>query len=412
MRMSQLFTKTLREALADDVSVNAQLLTRAGFIHKTMAGVYAYLPLGLRVLKKIEQIIREEMNAIGGQELLLTTLQEPSVWKKTGRWDDTVIDNWFKTRLANKSEVGIASTHEEPLTALVAGYVSSYKDLPFSAYQFQTKFRNELRAKSGILRGREFIMKDLYSFSRDEKEHEAFYERAKEAYLKIFSRVGIGEKTFVTFASGGSFSTYSHEFQTLCDAGEDIIYVDEVQRIAVNKEVCTDEVLRDIGLSRGSLQEVKAIEVGNIFSLGTRFSDALGLLVKDEAGKQKPVIMGSYGIGLGRLMGTVVELFHDEHGICWPEAVAPFAIHLVALEGGKEEAEKVYAGFSERGVEVLFDDRMEKTPGEKFADADLIGIPVRLVVSRRTLENASVEVKRRGADKQSVVKLSETFSVL
>lgn len=412
MRMSKLFTKTLRESPADDVSINAQLLTRAGYIHKVMAGVYEYLPLGFRVLKKIEQIIREEMNAVGGQEVLLTTLQDPAIWKKTGRWDDAVVDNWFKTQLANKSELGLANTHEEPLTALVAGYVSSYRDLPFSVYQMQNKFRNELRAKSGVLRGREFIMKDLYSFSRTQEEHEHFYAEATRAYHNVFRRAGIGDNTFITFASGGSFSKYSHEFQALCEAGEDIIYLDDTQKMAVNKEVYTDEVLRDIGLSRNRMREVKAIEVGNIFSLGTRFSDALGLMFTDEDGTRKPVIMGSYGIGLGRLMGTIVELCHDKSGMVWPASVSPFAIHLVALDGAHEEAERLYAQYTERGVEALFDDRSDKSPGEKFADADLMGVPVRVVVSKRTLEKGSVEVKRRAENASAMVPLADALSVV
>ncbi|MDE2188753.1 MAG: prolyl-tRNA synthetase, partial [Patescibacteria group bacterium] len=259
MRQTQLFTKTRREAPKDEVSKNAQLLIRAGFIHKEMAGVYSYLPLGLRVMENIVRVIREEMNAIGGQELHLTALQDAEIWKKTGRWDDGVVDNWFKTKLKNETELGLGFTHEEPLTNLMRDYISSFRDLPFSVYQFQTKFRNETRAKSGIMRGREFLMKDLYSFSKDTSEHEVFYEKAKQAYIKIFGRLGLGESTYVTFASGGSFSKYSHEFQTITDAGEDIIYVDEGKKIAVNKEVLNDEVLKDLGLKRGELVEKKAV---------------------------------------------------------------------------------------------------------------------------------------------------------
>lgn len=410
MRQSELFTKTLREAPAEEVSMNAQLLTRGGFVHKVMAGAYAYLPLGLRVLNKIQNIIREEMDKIGGQELLLTALQPPEIWEKSGRWNDEVVDVWFKTKLKNGSELGLGNTHEEALTDIATHFISSHKDLPFSTYQFQTKFRNELRAKSGLMRTREFIMKDLYSFSRTQQEHDVFYEQAKQAYLKIFGRLGLGDTTILTFASGGSFSKYSHEFQTICDSGEDTVYLDKAKRIAVNKEVFTDDVLSDLSLRREDLEEVKAIEVGNIFSLGTKFSDAFGLRYTDESGASLPVIMGSYGIGPGRAMGTVVELFHDEKGIVWPAAIAPFQVHLIALEGGYEQAEKLYSDLADARIETLFDDRQDKTPGEKFADADLIGIPVRVVVSTRTLEKNSVEIKKRSSKEADIVSLGEIIN--
>jgi len=387
MKQSQLFTRTRREAPKDEVSKNAQLLIRAGYIHKEMAGVYDFLPLGLRVLNKIVNIIREEINTIGGQELQMTALQDRASWEATGRFDDAAVDNWFKTKLKNGTDLGLGFTHEEPLTAIMKDHIRSFRDLPAYAYQFQTKFRNEARAKSGIMRCREFLMKDLYSFSRDQKEHDAFYEKAKQAYVKIFERLGLGDKTYITSASGGSFSKYSHEFQTLSDAGEDTIYVNEGAskkgqgaKIAVNKEVLNDEVLADLGVKRADLVEKKAIEVGNIFNLGTRFSDALGLVFQDEKGKSLPVIMGSYGIGPGRVMGTIVELFADEKGIVWPEAVAPFAVHLVALfdAGGKVRAaaEQIYADLNAKGIEVLYDDR-DASAGEKFSDSDLIGIPIR-----------------------------------
>lgn len=386
MRQSELFTKTRREAPKDEVSKNAILLTRAGFIHKELAGVYSYLPLGLKVLKKIENIIREEINAIGSQEVLLTTLQDPEVWKKTNRWDDQVVDNWFKTKLANGNELGIANTHEEPLTSMLIDSVSSYKDLPLYIYQFQTKFRNELRAKSGILRGKEFLMKDLYSFSRTEEEHDAFYENVKKAYRKIFDRVGISDLTYLTLASGGSFSEYSHEFQTLTDAGEDIIYIrDENKKEAVNKEIETPT----------EISGVKSVEVGNIFPLGTRFSEALGLNFKDEKGEKRPVIMGSYGIGLGRLMGTVVEVSSDERGIIWPREISPFQVHLLSLsDKTRDLANKVYEALILEGIEVLYDDR-DLRAGEKFADADLIGIATRVVIGEKTLESKMLEVKDR-----------------
>jgi prolyl-tRNA synthetase len=399
MRQSQLFTKTRKEAPKDEVSKNAELLIRGGYIYKELAGAYAFLPLGLRVLNNIVQVIREEMNAIGGQEVALTALQDKKVWEKTGRWSDDVVDNWFKTKLKSGSEVGLGFTHEEPLTNLMTNYVHSYRDLPKYVYQFQTKFRNEERAKSGVMRGREFLMKDLYSFSKDQKEHEEFYERAKQAYIKIFERLGLGDKTLVTFASGGSFSKYSHEFQTITDAGEDLIYVDEKKKIAVNKEVLSDEVLKDLGIKRDELVEKKAVEVGNIFSLGTRFSDAFELGYVAEDGNKKPVVMGSYGIGPGRLMGTIVEVLSDKDGIVWPEEVAPFRAHLIVVDskdGGaaRKEADRLYGIFADKGIEVLYDDR-DARAGEKFADADLLGLPYRIVVSDKTMSAGAYEVKDR-----------------
>jgi prolyl-tRNA synthetase len=319
MKYSNLFTRTRKEDPKDETSNNAKLLLRAGFINKEMAGVYSFLPLGLKVFNNIQNIIREEMNAIGGQEIMMTALQDSDVWEKTGRWDDSVMDIWFKTKMNNGQIVGLANTHEEPITNLMKNFISSYKDLPVYAYQLQTKFRNEVRAKSGIMRVREFIMKDLYSFNKSTDDLDIFYEKAKQAYINIFDRVGIGSQTYITFASGGAFSKYSHEFQALCDAGEDIIYVNKERRLAVNKEVYTDEVLADLDLSKDSLEECKAIEVGNIFKLGTRFSAALGLNYTDQDGSEKPVVMGSYGIGPGRLMGTIVELNFDEKGMCWPD---------------------------------------------------------------------------------------------
>ena len=415
MRQSQLFTKTRREAPKDEVSKNAQLLIRGGFIHKEMAGAYNYLPLGLRVLQNVISVIRDEMNKIGGQEVLMTTLQEPKGWESTGRWSDEAVDVWFKTELKSGGVLGLAPTHEEPLTNIMREHISSYRDLPKYVYQFQNKFRNELRAKSGIMRSREFIMKDLYSFSRSEEEFRKFYEECAQAYLNIFKRVGLGDKTYRTFASGGSFSKYSDEFQAVSDAGEDLIYVHEGKKIAVNKEVYNDEVLADLGLSKDDLTEAKAIEVGNIFPLGTRFSDALGLTYKAEDGTELPVIMGSYGIGPGRLMGTIVEVLSDEKGIVWPESVAPFQVHLVELSNGNtevsEEAKELCRELDGAGIEVLWDDR-DARAGEKFADSDLIGIPLRVVVSEKTLAAGKFECVQRSGGKTEHLSASELISRL
>lgn len=415
MRQSQLFTKTRREVPADEVSKNARLLIRGGYIYKEMAGAYAFLPLGLRVLNKVIDIIREEMNAIGGQELLMTSLQSKEVWEKTNRWSDEVVDNWFKTRLKNETEVGLAFTHEEPLTNMMREHLRSFRDLPFSVYQFQTKFRNETRAKSGILRGREFIMKDLYSFSRNQEEHDVFYEKVKHAYSNIFQRVGLGERTYITFASGGTFSKYSHEFQTETEAGEDIIYVDPSRRIAVNREVLTDEVLADLGLRREALVEKKAVEVGNIFSLGTRFSNAFGLTYLDEEGKSTPVFMGSYGIGPARVMGTVVETLADEKGIVWPESIAPAKFHLLNLTPESSSvntaAERLYEELLADGRDVIYDDRVGVSAGEKFADSDLLGIPWRIVISKKTIAEGKFEVKRRTEPSARLVTKEEVFGI-
>lgn len=415
MKQSQLFTKTRREAPKDEVSKNAQLLIRAGYVHKEMAGVYSYLPLGLRVLNKIMGVIREEMNTIGGQELLLTSLQDKEIWEKSGRWSEEVIDVWFKTQLASGGEVGLAFTHEEPLTHLMREHISSYKDLPLYAYQFQNKFRNELRAKSGIMRTREFIMKDLYSFSRNETEFQKFYEACAQAYLKVFDRVGLGERTYRTFASGGSFSRFSDEFQTVCEAGEDLIYIHEETRRALNKEVYTDEVLKDLGLRKEDLREAKAAEVGNIFPLGTRFSETLGLTYKDEEGKETPVVMGCYGIGPGRLMGTIVECLSDDKGLVWPENIAPFQVHLVEItstnEDVKNEAGELYRELTEAGIEVLWDDR-DARAGEKFADSDLIGISLRVVVSEKTLAAGKFECIERSSGRTTHQSISELIANL
>jgi prolyl-tRNA synthetase len=380
-----------------------------------MAGVYSYLPLGLRVIKKIENIIREEMNAVGGIEMKTAAFQNKEVWEKSNRWDDTVVDVWFKTKLKNGGEVGLSFTNEEAYSNILKQYVSSYKDLPIYPYDFKEIFRNEARSKSGIMRGREFYWKAMYSFSKDENEHNDFYEKAKIAYSNIFKRVGIGHITYLTFASGGSFSKFSHEFQTLTSVGEDTIYLDENTGLAINKEVFTDEVLESLNLKKENLVEKKAVEVGNIFSLGTKFSEPFDLKYKNESGEEKLVLMGSYGIGLSRLMGTIVEALSDDKGMIWPETVAPFSVHLLALgdaEKVKEEAEKLYSELNKKNIEVLFDDRPEMSAGEKFADADLLGMPFRVVVSERSMKEGGFEIKRRNEEKGKIVSEAELINIL
>lgn len=398
MRQSNLFTKTRKEAPADEVAKNAQLLIRAGYIYKNMAGAYTFLPLGLRVIEKINAIIREEMNAIGGQEMVMPSLQDSALWEASDRWSDDNVDVWFKSELKAGGVVGFGWTHEEVITDLMRQFISSYKDLPKFPYQIQKKFRNEMRAKSGIMRTREFDMKDLYSFSATQEQHDAFYNACSEAYMRIFNRLGIGSQTYKTFASGGAFSKFSHEFQTLAEAGEDVVYVSEEKGVAVNEEVVKEADLSELGVSESELTKRKSIEVGNIFSLGTKFSEALNLRFTDEDGTEKPVIMGSYGIGPARSMGTIVDLLSDDKGIVWPESVAPFKVHLVGLNledaATRDWVDGIYAGLLENGIDVLYDDR-ETRAGEKFADSDLIGIPYRVVASKKAKEEGTFEVVTR-----------------
>lgn len=414
MRVSQLFTKTSKTAPSDEVAKNAQLLIRAGFIHKEMAGVYAYLPLGLRVLENIKTIVREEMNGIGGQEVMMTALQPRDIFEKTDRWDDAKVDNWFKTKLANGTELGLGLTHEEPIVDALAPYVNSYKDLPIFVYQIQNKFRNELRAKSGLLRGREFVMKDMYSLARSQEEHLELYERAAEAYHRVYERLGIGDITYRTAADGGIFTTrFSDEFQTLSDIGEDTIYVDEEKRMAINEEVYTDENLAKLGLDKSKLVEKKGVEVGNIFPLETKYTDALDVYYTDENGDKQSIIMGCYGIGISRLMGVVAEHFSDDKGLVWPEAIAPAKVYLVRIGGDDavQHADELYDELTAKGIEVLYDDRDER-PGAKFADAELMGIPYRVTVSDRLIGTGSYEYTERRTGATNMLTREELLAKL
>lgn len=396
MRVSQLFTKTSKNLPADETAKNAQLLIQAGYIHKEMAGVYTFLPLGLRVLENIKRVVREEMNAVGGQEVQMTVLQPRELFEKTDRWSDDKVDNWFKTKLVNGTELGMGLTHEEPIVDMLSSYINSYRDLPVLVYQIQTKFRNELRAQAGLLRGREFMMKDMYSFARNQEEHTTIYERVAEAYIRVYERLGIGDITYRTYADGGIFTPrFSDEFQMLSDIGEDTIYIDEARKIGVNKEVIDDTRLADTDIDKDKLAERRAIEVGNIFPLESKYTDALGVFYTDADGKQQKLIAGCYGIGVSRLVGALAEHFSDEKGLVWPAEVAPFRYYLVVL-GGKDAtvaAEKLYTSLGEDAV--LFDDRVDVSAGAKFTDAELIGCPIRLVVSDKTLAANEVEVKSR-----------------
>lgn len=414
MKRSQLFTKTSKDVPAGETSKNAQLLIQAGYIHKEMAGVYSYLPLGRRVLDSIAQIVREEMNAIGGVEVELSILQPKDIWEKTGRWDDKVVDNWFKTKLKNGTELGISLTNEEQIVNALSNFVSSYRDLPAYIYQIQDKFRNELRAKSGLMRGREFLMKDLYSFCRTQEEHDAFYEKAAAAYMKVYERLDLGDITYRTYASGGIFSKFSDEFQTVSSVGEDEIYIHQTKRLAVNEEVLSDEVLNDLGLKKDELVAKRAVEVGNIFSLGTKYADDLDVFYTNEQGKRKSIIMGCYGLGVSRLMGLLAEHFADERGLVWPEAVAPFKVYLARLGESAEAvkaADKLYDNLTGKGALVLYDDR-DARAGEKFADADLLGIPYRVIVSDKTLSAGTFELKARSAEKAEQVSTDQLYKKL
>ncbi|MCX6792846.1 MAG: His/Gly/Thr/Pro-type tRNA ligase C-terminal domain-containing protein [Candidatus Falkowbacteria bacterium] len=412
MKQSILFTKTTKEIPHDETSTNAQLLLRAGFINKLSAGIFTFLPMGLKVHEKICNIVREEINLIGGQEILMPALTPKDIWEKTGRWDS--FDALFKLEGGDEKEYALGASHEEIVTPLIKQFVNSYKDLPIAVYQIQTKFRNELRPKAGLLRGREFSMKDLYSFHKDEADLDAFYEKAVVAYKNIYKRLGIGDSTFLTYASGGAFSKASDEFQTLTEAGEDVIHICEACRIAINSEI-KDEKAVCPKCGNVKLTEKKAVEVGNIFKLGTRFSEAFDFEYIDESGAKQPIIMGCYGFGPSRVMGTLVEVLHDDRGIIWPEEVAPFKVHLLELNSADSEVKtkttELYEALLKANVEVLYDDR-EKTAGEKFAEADLIGCPWRIVVSEKTLKENKVELKARSSEKFELIDFKEVVSKL
>lgn len=410
MRQSILFLETKREPPKDEKFENAKLLIRAGFIDKLSAGIYTFLPLGFLVLKKIENIIREEMVKIGGQEILMPVLHPKENWQITKRWNS--FKELFKLK-TEKSEFALGPTHEEVIVPLAKKIIKTYRNLPLFLFQIQTKFRNEKRVKSGLLRQREFLMKDLYSFHATERDLDEFYEKVKVAYFEIFKRVGIVGKTYLTYASGGTFSKFSHEFQTECPAGEDIIFICQNCKQAINKEI-KEKVVKCPNCGKNDFEKKKSIEVGNIFKLMTKFSEPFSLYFLDKDGKKKLVLMGCYGIGLGRLMGTVVEIYHDEKGIIWPKEISPFHIHLIPVQTEKEikkVAEKIYLNLQKRKIQVLYDDR-DKSVGEKFVDCDLIGIPVRVVISKKTLKRNSVEIKMRDKKEVKLLKINSLFANL
>ena len=411
MKQSALLTKTRKNISHEEQSLNAQLLERAGFITKLMAGVYTFLPLGIRVLTNIENIVRQEMNAIDGQELLLPALHPKDPWLQTERWDK--VDVLFKLKGAGDRDLCLGPTHEEIVTPVAALYLQSYKDLPQAVYQIQTKFRNEARAKSGLLRGREFRMKDLYSFHSSTTELDEYYEKAIHAYRNIFARCGLGHLTYLTFASGGIFAKYSHEFQTITQYGEDIIYLCASCKIAVNSEIIAEQnKCPECGNTQ--LEEKKSIEVGNIFKLMARFTKAFNVTVADQHGKAQEVVMGCYGLGTSRLMGAIAEILHDERGLVWPVEVAPFKVHLISLVKTDEEhqqATHLYHTLQNNGIEVLWDDR-HSSAGKKFADADLIGLPWRVVISSKTLAQQAVEIKARNSNQAQLIGTEKIIDII
>ncbi len=392
MRQSKLFFKTKKEIPKEIETISYQLLLRGDFVEQTISGVFRFLPLGFLVLKKIEKIVREEMLNLGAQEIYLPVFQNKNLWLEAGRWEkfDPPL---FKLKDRHQKEIALGPTHEEEITDIVRKRVSSYKDLPFSLFQIQVKFRNEMRAFGGLLRNREFIMKDLYSFHTDEDDLQKFYEKAKRAYLKIFKKCGL--KAFCVEADPGAIGgKISHEFMVLAESGEDRVLFCErcnlVERFEMGEKKC--KVCGSI------LKEKKAIEVGHIFNLGTKYSQVMNAYFIDKEGQKKPIVMGCYGIGIPRLMAAIVEVNHDEKGICWPKEVAPFLIHLIPIENTqrvKKMSEKLYRNLKDQKIEVLYDDREKISPGEKFFDSDLIGIPLRIVISEKTLTKKSVEVKKR-----------------
>jgi len=412
MLQSQLFCKTKKEAPKEAETLSHQLLTRADFIEQIASGIYAFLPLGLRVQDKIARIVREEMENIGAQKLSLPSLQPKSLWERTGRWQ-TMDPPLFKLKDRHQKELALASTHEDVVTYMVGKRIKTFKDFPLALFQIQTKFRNELRSTGGLLRTREFLMKDLYSFHPNQKDFEDYYELIKKVYQNIFKRCGL--KILIVQAAGGSFTKeYTHEFQVLTGAGEDTIVFCSQGHFAQNKEIAKVKAGDKCPICKKTLQSDRGVEVGNIFPLGDKYSKAFNTYFIDRDGKKKPVIMGCYGIGLDRTLATIVEMNHDDKGIIWPGSVAPFGVHLLALISDKKimedkiqkVSERLYIDLEKQGVEVLYDDRI-KSPGEKFADADLIGIPLRVVVSERTLKENCVEIKKRNEKKTKLIKLKD-----
>ncbi len=406
MKLSKLAFKVNKVAPANADTINHKLLVQAGYVRQLMAGVYTYTPLGLKVLRNIENIVRQAMNVIGGQEILMPALHPKANWLATGGWDK--IDVLFKLKSRTDKEYALGQSHEEIVTPLAKELINSYKDLPLALYQIQWKYRDELRAKSGIMRGREFFMKDMYSFHENQADFEKFYGEVKKAYLKIFKLLGLDAK--VTEASGGSFSDkISYEFMVRTDAGEDDIFYCDSCDYCVNQEIAQVKEGDACPKCGAPLQAARAAEVGNVFDLGQKFSQDFDLTFTNQAGEKKYPIMGCYGIGISRCMGVIVEKYHDEKGIIWPESVAPYTVQLIGLNEAEDYANNVYQTLQKNGIKVLFDDRLQSA-GSKFAEADLIGLPIRLVISPRNGEK--IEWKAREQEQVEILDLATVLERL
>lgn len=413
--LSNQLTHTLRSVSEGMDSKNARLLTQAGFISRAAAGIYTLMPLAVRVLGRIETIIREEMNSLGAHELLVSGLQPRELWERTGRWDS--IDVLYRFASRHGAEYCLSATAEEPVVAACTHAIRSYRDLPLSVYQISPKYRDEHRARAGMLRGREFRMKDLYSFHLNDSELNEFYESVCKAYARIFDRCGIGKHTVRTFASGGVFSRFSDEFQLLHESGEDTILITEDGRTAVNTEIAQDsEALRIVfGDKIPTLIERRAIEVGNTFKLGTRYTDALGLRIQDHAGVVGSVRMCSYGIGTTRLLASIAEVYGDECGLVWPQEVAPYDLHVVQIgeqDRSSDQLDQIKRLCTDERISTLLDLREGVRPGEKFATADLIGIPLRVVVGGARTSAHTIEVKDRLSGALRDVSLTELVELV
>lgn len=400
MKLSQNFVKTAKQVGHEEVAKNAQLLIRWGFLDKWMAWIYSYLPMWIRVISKIKNIVNDEMLNLWSQEILMSSIQNKEIWEKTDRWSDENVDIWFKSKLKNWADIGLAWSHEEPITQMVKSHISSYKDLPVYVHQFQNKMRNEIRAKSWIMRCREFIMKDMYSYSEDENQHMEFYNKVIDVYNKIYSKLWIWDITYVTSASGWVFTDkFSHEFQTICDAWEDNIYVHNDWKIALNEEIFDDETLLKMWFKKEEFTKQKTAEVWNIFTFGVGKCEELDLFFIDQNSNKKWVYLWSYGIWISRLMGVIVEIFSDEKGIVWPENIAPYKYVIIPIwNKWISKSEEIYDSMLKKWIEVVLDDRKE-SPWFKLKDADLIGYPYQIVVSDKTMENSEnvVELIKRSS---------------
>ncbi|WP_017873246.1 proline--tRNA ligase [Candidatus Caldatribacterium saccharofermentans] len=407
MRMSLLFAPTMKEDPQEAEVASHRLMLRGGFIRQLSAGVYTFLPLGWRTLEKIIRIVREEMNRAGGQELLMPAMQPAELWKETGRWD-LYGPELVRFQDRRGRDFCLGPTHEEVITDLARREIRSYRQLPLMLYQIQTKFRDEIRPRFGIMRAREFIMKDLYSFDRDVEGLRVSYQKMYEAYCRVFSRCGL-RYIAVPAESGVIGGDVSHEFLILAESGEEKVFVCP----SCNSATTVEEAL--CPQCGGFLEEKRGIEVGHIFQLGTKYSEPMKAYFVDRDGKEKPLVMGCYGIGIGRTMAAAIEANHDEKGICWPISLAPYEVVVIPVnmkkEGHRQAAEELYGKLRQSGFEVVIDDR-EESAGYKFTEADLIGFPLHIIVGERMERNGRVEVKLRKTHERFEVQKDDVCELL